>query len=168
MGSNLNQAAPLDIEIDVPADLVHQGINTVACALVPGPRQRRVERAVSFLVTPPRTSPRGKPVMPEVRRPVVLRADLHAVLEARGVNTSEAEQTLMAFRTLERAQFSLTRGTLKKNVDGSRSSIAQQIESSTKRLHELRQAVADGKLRPPKAKLNEREVMRPYRSEEAL
>lgn len=168
MGSNVNQPVPLDFEIDVPANLLHQGINTVACALVPGPSQRRVERAVSFLVTPPRTSPRGKPVMPEVRGPVALSADVNAVLEARGVKTNGAKQPRMGFRTLECAQFSLSRGTIKKNVDGSRSSIAQQIKSSTKRLHELRQAVADGKLRPPKAKLSEREDMRPNRSEEAL
>ena len=55
--------------------------------------------------------------MPEARRPVVLSADLRAVLAARGVKTSEAARRRMAFRTLERAQWSLPRGTLKKSVD---------------------------------------------------
>jgi hypothetical protein len=167
IGSNLNQPAPLDLEIDVPANLLHQGINTIACVLVPGPRQRRIERAVSFLVTPPRTSPRGKPVMPELRSPVVLNADLREVLASRGVKTPEATQRRMAFRALERAHWSLPRGTLKKSVDESRSSIAQQIEGSANRLRELRQGIADGKLRPTKAKLNEREDMPPNSSEEA-
>lgn len=167
MGSNLNQPAPLDFEIDVPADLVHQGINTVACALVPGPRQRRIERALSFLVTPPRTPPRGKPAMREVRRRVDLGSDLRVLLEARGVKAPQAARRSMAYRTLEGAQWSVPRGVLKKNVQESRKTIVQQIERSAHRLRELHPGVADDKLRLIKAQPSEREDMSPNNSEEA-
>jgi len=167
-GSAVNQPASIYLEIDIPADLLHQGINTLACTLVPGPRQRRIERAVSFLVTQARTPPRGKPVMPEVRRQVVLADDLRAVLEARGVKAPEAAQRRMAFRTLESGQWSLPCSTLKKNVGESRKTITQQLDGAADRLRGLRQGSADGRMRPTKAQPHEREDMPSNSSVEAL
>lgn len=44
----------------IPAALLHEGINTLVCALVPGPADRRVEQVVSFLATAPRAPVKGK------------------------------------------------------------------------------------------------------------
>jgi hypothetical protein len=157
----------LDFEIDVPDALVHQGINTVACALLPGPRQRRVERAVSFLATPPRKSPRGRPVMPEIRKSVELNADLRAVLEARGVQEPDRVKLRNAFKTVASAQWSLPRSSLQKSVSESRKTVTQQIESSANRLRDLHRSATEGKLRPPKLQATDRKESSPDREKEA-
>lgn len=45
----------LTIRVTLPASVLHDGINSLVCAIVPGAAQRRVEQVVSFLLTMPRT-----------------------------------------------------------------------------------------------------------------
>jgi hypothetical protein len=57
--------ADLTLTATIPADLLHEGINTIACAIVPGAAERRIEHVVSFLVTAPQPpSRRDAIVMP--------------------------------------------------------------------------------------------------------
>lgn len=166
-GSIPSQPSPLDLDIDIPPELVHLGINTIACALLPGPRQRRVERAVSFLATPPRTPPHGKPVMPDIRRPVDLGPDLHMVLKAHGLMDPDAVRLREAFRTLEGAQWSQPRVSVKNSVNESRRSIAQQIENSATQLRGLHRDAVEGKLRPIKIHSSDLHDLSPNHPEEA-
>ncbi len=59
------QRDTLTISVTLPASVVHEGINTLVCAAVPGAAERRIEQVVSFLLTapqPPRKN--GATVMP--------------------------------------------------------------------------------------------------------
>jgi len=67
----------LTLTATIPADLLHDGINTIACAIVPGAAERRIEHVVGFLVTAAQPPARGDAiVMPG--RPVWDKGVLHA------------------------------------------------------------------------------------------
>jgi hypothetical protein len=69
----------LTITAAIPADFVHDGINTVVCAIVPGAKERRIEQVVSFLLTvAPKPDP-AHPVMPG--RPVWNKDTVHPDLQ---------------------------------------------------------------------------------------
>ncbi len=69
--------ATLTLTATIPPDLLHEGINTIACAIVPGAADRRIEHVVSFLVTAPQPPARRTAIiMPG--RPVWKMDVLHA------------------------------------------------------------------------------------------
>ena len=75
----------LVVEIDVPAAMLHEGINALACTLVPGPASRRIERAVSFLHVAAAPAPSRAPTMPGRRTVAPLPPAIAAVLAGRAV-----------------------------------------------------------------------------------
>lgn len=42
----------LIVEVEIPVAMLHEGINTIACVLVPGADERCIERVISFLCAP--------------------------------------------------------------------------------------------------------------------
>lgn len=137
----------LQIEIDVPDELVHEGINTIACAYVPGPRRRRIERAASFLATPARKAPRGGPTMPGGKVPAKLRPDLAALVDAQGVRVAVPAIQPAAFRALERGAWSVPRAARNSRVQSARKDLARRLDASSAHQRELRESVASGLLR---------------------
>jgi hypothetical protein len=68
----------LFVTLTIPASMLHEGINAIACVLAPGPAARRIERSISFLHAPreaPKSAasamparPAGPPVPPELSK----------------------------------------------------------------------------------------------------
>lgn len=53
-------AEALIVEVEIPLSMLHEGINAIACVLVPGDDQRRIERVLSFLCAPAAKPAGGK------------------------------------------------------------------------------------------------------------
>lgn len=149
----------IEVEVDVPASLLHQGVNSLACAFVPGPRQRRVERALSLLVTAPRKPRRGRPAMPEALPALALSQDLAAVLQRRGVKAAVTAKRCPAFKKLEHGARTLSPRLQKQAVEDGRQAIADRLDGGALRLQEMRRGAAEGRLRPRKAPPQGRQLL---------
>jgi hypothetical protein len=132
----------LDVEIDVPAGLLHEGVNVVACVYVPGPRQRRIERTVSFLVKPRRKPRKGARTMPHRPPPSGLRLVADEVLKNAPTPRSARRGDRDAPTKLERATWSPPREVTLQRVERSREVLNGRVRDAVNRLQEVRKAVA--------------------------
>lgn len=145
------------VAVDVPAALLHEGINAIACTLVPGAAQRRVERAVSFLYRPAtsdRFSGRG-PVMPPTRATSDLPEPLISVLQDRGIKLTAAPPAKPKGRQVREGTWVLPKATRVRKIAEGRGRLTDELQMAAAAQRSVRQAVKTGALRPRVVTLNE-------------
>jgi hypothetical protein len=146
-GGDAGEPPALRISIDVPEALLHEGLNAVACALVPGAAARRVERSVSFLHVPLQPPGRGTRIMPPVAVHAPMPADLGAFLRAQGL-LAEGPRAAVPSRQVRRNTWVAPRGERVKAVEGSRAKLRAELDAAAERLRAAHAAIAGGVLRP--------------------
>jgi hypothetical protein len=139
----------LVVEIDVPASILHEGINALACTLVPGSARRRVERSVSFLHVAAALSGGRRPTMPG-KRTVTVPAVLEAVLTARGVAPPPTPRAKETARQVRANTWVVPAGERKKALEPSRKRLKAELADVAKRHGEAKAAIAGKALRPRK------------------
>lgn len=139
----------LVVEIDVPASMLHEGINALACTLVPGSARRRVERSVSFLHVAAAPSGGRRPTMPG-KRTVAVPAVLEAVLTARGAAPPSAPRAREKARQVRANTWVAPAGEGKKALEPSRKRLKAELAAVAKRHAEAKTAIAGKALRPRK------------------
>lgn len=147
----------LVVAIDVPAALLHEGINAIACTLVPGATQRRVERAVSFLYTPATSDGfKGRgPVMPPTRITNDLPEQLISVFRARGLKLQVAAPVKTKGQQVRESTWVLPKATRARNIAEGRGRLTEELQKVAAAQKSVRQAVKSGALRPRVVTLND-------------
>jgi hypothetical protein len=151
----------LVVEVDVPAAMLHEGINALACTLVPGSATRRVERAVSFLhvAAAPTSSRRRK--MPTTRVMTSLPQALATVLDARGVTQPPIPRAKEAVRQVRGNTWVAPFEERKKTLASSHASLKTELATAAERRGEVRAAISKKALRPRKLARKSKKALRP-------
>jgi len=151
-GADLHRPV-LVVDIDVPEALLHEGINAIACTLVPGVEERRVERALSFLHVPPQPAAHRGATMPAPFAQPSMPAALARILELRGAAPIQAVRTLQAMQAVRGdtwvAPLSERRKTLARSLD----KLHKELAVTADRHAQIRAAIAKGVLRPRRVAL---------------
>jgi hypothetical protein len=138
------------VEIDVPAAILHEGLNAIACTLVPGDTNRRVEKAVSFLLSSPSPVGSGRPTMPPALAGTQLPNNLAAVLMSRGIAQPRAARVREAPSPVRGNTWVAPLGDSKKAVAASHAALKAQLADVAARHNDVRAAVKSRTLRPRK------------------
>ena len=138
----------LVVEIDVPAAMLHEGINALACTLVPGPASRRIERAVSFLHVAAAPAPSRAPTMPGRRTVAPLPPALAAVLAGRAVALPPPSRKKEKPKQVRANTWVAPAAERKKALASSHRRLKAELAGVARRQVEARSAVAGKALRP--------------------
>jgi hypothetical protein len=147
----------LSVEIDVPGSLLHEGINAIACALVPGGAARRIERSVSFLHVPAPKVSGGTKLMPPSVTHAPMPAALSGLLSKQGL-LAERPKGKTPSKQVRRNTWVQPLKERQKAVEASRKKMNEELQSAAGRRKALREAVKARVLRPKRlARINESE-----------
>ena len=151
-----NDRPVLVVEIDVPESMMHEGLNALACTLVPGAVQRRVERAVSFLYVPGKPAAAERPTMPGKPASTHLPAALADVLTARGIAPSRAPRVSKGAPQVRLGTWVAPLDERKKKMASSHAKLNKELAAVATQYKEMREAIATGALRPKQMKMSKK------------
>jgi hypothetical protein len=136
------------MEVDIPSDMLHEGINAIACTLVPGSANRRVERAVSFLHRPGAAVNPRRPVMPEKPVAPPIPPALSVVLERRGAAPQPAPREKPKPRPVRGNTWVAPVAERRKALEKSRGTLREELTAAAQRQTEILDLIASRGLRP--------------------
>lgn len=151
--TNTEGPGGLRIRLTLPADLLLEGVNSVACALVPGSAARRLEKAVTFLFLPKAAVEPGTLTMPGrlawdagKLRPG-LASDLRARFGPQAIGPVESPEG-PAPKPSKGGMWLPVRSERKQAVERSSAAIRKNVSSNLDRQRQLREALEKRALRP--------------------
>jgi len=145
---DLGTKPALIVTLDVPSTLLHEGINAIACTLVPGAAARRVERSVSFLHVPGTPDDPAVPTMPHGRILARLPAALAEILQRRGAATAAPALVPEALREVRRATWVPPLAARKKGISAARKQLQKELAATAATHAAIGEAIAKRTLRP--------------------